>query len=84
MYNVCVSIVCTYYILLLVILLLMCIDSKFHQETNKFDKSVMLSVDTTNVEFLLCPSGRYVCIKIYIVSLYYSTSIYIIYVSLCT
>ena len=62
------------------ITILMCIDSKFHQETNKFDKSVVLSVDTTNVEFLLCPSGMYVCIVI----LYYSVSIYILYVSLCT
>ena len=46
----------TYYVRLLVILLL-CIDSKFHQETNKLDKSVMLNVDTMDVEFLLCPSG---------------------------
>ena len=41
----------------------MYIDLKFCQETNKLDKSLKLNVDTMDVEFLLCPSGTYVCMQ---------------------
>ena len=51
-----------------------CIDSSFHKESNELYKPVMLSVDTMDVEFVLCPSGMYVSHK------YYNTNMYIIYI----